>query len=145
MNSRVSLVHMPTPNPSPPQIPTRAAPRRLEDRLRDACRIRHYSLRTEEAYWMWSRRFILFHGKRHPRVMGAPEITEFLTDLAVQRDVAPSTQMQAMNALVFLYEHVLGREAGEFAEGSTGVSHHKLTETSRVCRHAAPRASPTPR
>src|SRR6478672_8234475 len=89
MNTRVSLVHMPTPNPPQPQIPSRAAPRRLGDQLRDACRIRHYSLRTEEAYWMWSRRFILFHGKRNPRVMGAPEITEFLTDLAVQRAWEP--------------------------------------------------------
>ncbi len=83
--------------------------------MRDACRIRHYSMRTEEAYWSWTRRFILFHGKRHPREMGATEITEFLTDLAVQREVAASTQMQAMNALVFVYTHVLGRQPGEFS------------------------------
>jgi integron integrase len=72
-------------------------------------------LRTEEAYWLWARRFILFHGKRHPREMGAPEITEFLTDLAIEHEVAPSTQMQALNALVFLYKQVLGHEPGEFA------------------------------
>jgi integron integrase len=87
----------------------------LEERLREACRLRHFSLRTEEAYWMWARRFILFHGKRHPMDMGAPEITEFLTDLAVLHAVAPSTQMQALNGLVFLYKHVLGREPGDFA------------------------------
>jgi len=89
-------------------------PRRLEEQLRQACRLRQYSLRTEEAYWMWARRFILFHGKRHPKEMGAVEITEFLSHLASDRDVAPSTQMQALNALVFLYKHVLGREPGEF-------------------------------
>src|SRR6516225_4699261 len=106
---------MPTDSPLPP--PSGQAgnrPRRLEHRLREACRLRHFSLRTEEAYWLWSRRFILFHGKRHPQEMGAPEITEFLTDLAVQHDVAPSTQLQALNALVFLYKHVLGHDPGEF-------------------------------
>ena len=108
---------MPTASASGmPAAPARGQrPRRLEERVREACRLRHYSLRTEEAYWMWVRRFILFYGKRHPNEMGAPEITEFLTDLAVQHDVAPSTQMQALNALVFLYRHVLGRDPGEFA------------------------------
>jgi integron integrase len=92
-----------------------ARPRRLKERLREACRLRHYSIRTEEAYWMWARRFILFHGKRHPQEMGAEEVTAFLSDLAVVREVAPSTQMQAMNALVFLYKHVVGRDPGDFA------------------------------
>jgi integron integrase len=90
------------------------APRRFQELVREACRLRHYSLRTEEAYWMWTRRFILFHGKRHPREMGAREITAFLTDLAVVHEVAPSTQLQALNALVFVYKHVLGREPGDF-------------------------------
>ena len=106
---------MPTDAPFPPLGRVGDGPRRLEDRLREACRLRHFSLRTEEAYWLWARRFILFHGKRHPQEMGVSEITEFLTDLAVQHEVAPSTQMQALNALVFLYKHVLGREPGDFA------------------------------
>lgn len=105
---------MPTFSASAPSGVPSGQPRRLEARVREACRLRHYSLRTEEAYWMWVRRFVLFHQKRHPAEMGAAEVTEFLTDLAVRLDVAPSTQMQALNALVFLYKQVLGREAGEF-------------------------------
>lgn len=70
-------------------------------------RLRHLSLRTEEAYWNWIKRFILFHRKRHPRDMSAEEISEFLTHLAVEGHVAASTQNQALNALVFLYRQVL--------------------------------------
>ena len=88
---------------------------RLEEQLRTVCRVRHYSRRTEDAYWMWARQFILFHGKRHPLEMGAEEVREFLSHLAVERSVSASTQAQALNALVFLYEKVLGREAGELA------------------------------
>ena len=78
--------------------------------VRDAIRVRHYSIRTEQAYLGWIKRFILFHGKRHPSEMGAREVTAFLTSLAVDRQVAPSTQNQALNALVFLYRVVLERE-----------------------------------
>ncbi|MBP1628560.1 MAG: integron integrase [Holophagaceae bacterium] len=81
---------------------------RLLDQLRDCIRVRHYSLRTEDAYVDWARRFILFHGKRHPREMGAPEVQAFLTHLAVERRVSASTQNQAKAALVFLYGQVLG-------------------------------------
>lgn len=84
--------------------------KRLEDRLREAIRVRHFSYRTEEAYVGWYRRFVLWHGKRHPDEMGEKEVVEFLSDLAVRRKVAASTQNQALNALVFLYQHVLGRE-----------------------------------
>lgn len=77
--------------------------------VRRAIRVRHYSIRTEEAYLSWTLRFILFHGKRHPSEMGEKEVMEFLTDLAVTRNVAPSTQNQALNALVFLYRQVLER------------------------------------
>jgi integron integrase len=79
----------------------------LLDRLRDHLRARHYSLRTEEAYVDWARRFILHHGKRHPIEMGAAEVGEFLTHLAVQRQVSASTQNQAKAALLYLYRHVL--------------------------------------
>jgi integron integrase len=82
-------------------------PPRLLDEVREAIRIRHYSIRTEQAYVQWTRRFILFHGKRHPRTMGAPEVTAFLSDLAVKHNVAAATQNQALNAILFLYRHVL--------------------------------------
>lgn len=83
-----------------------AAPRLL-DQMRDAIRTRHYSIRTEESYLQWVRRFILFSGKRHPADMGAPELEAFLTYLAVERNVAASTQNQALSAILFLYRDVL--------------------------------------
>ena len=83
---------------------------RLLDRVRNAIRARHYSLRTEEAYVGWIRRYILFHGKRHPMEMGEPEINAFVTHLAVEGPVSSSTQTQALSALLFLYRHVLEKE-----------------------------------
>ena len=85
-------------------------PPRLLDRVRAALRTRHCSLRTEKAYVGWIRRYILFHGKRHPAEMGAAEVTRFLSDLAIQRNVAASTQNQALSALLFLYREVLDQE-----------------------------------
>jgi integron integrase len=82
-------------------------PPRLMDQLRECLRVRHYSLRTEDAYVDWARRFILFHGKRHPREMGAAEVQAFLSHLAVERHVSPSTQNQAKAALLFLYRNLL--------------------------------------
>ena len=90
--------------------PPPAPPRRLLDQVRDAVRVRHYSYRTEQAYVGWIKRFILFHGKRHPAEMGEEEIRGFLTALAVQRNVSASTQNQALAALLFLYREVLGRD-----------------------------------
>lgn len=86
---------------------------RLLDRLREALRVRHMSKRTEEAYVQWVRRYILFHGKRHPSEMGEGEINAFLTYLAVERKVSASTQTQALCALLFLYRTVPEREVGE--------------------------------
>ncbi|MFT3770547.1 MAG: integron integrase [Minicystis sp.] len=80
---------------------------RLLDRVREAIRARHYSPRTAEAYCTWVRRFVLFHGRRHPREMGAPEIEAFLSHLANEQHVSASTQNQALAALLFLYVHVL--------------------------------------
>jgi integron integrase len=80
---------------------------KLLDRLRNAIRTRHYSPRTEEAYLMWAKRFILFHNKRHPSSMGAEEVNAFLSALALHDRVSASTQNQALNALLFLYRHVL--------------------------------------
>ena len=79
----------------------------LLDQVRDAIRTLHYSIRTEEAYVLWARRFILFHGKRHPAEMGEAEVGAFLTHLAVERNVAASTQNQALGAILFLYREVL--------------------------------------
>jgi integron integrase len=89
------------------------APRpRLLDQVRDAIRTRHYSYRTEQAYVGWIKRFIFFHHKRHPAEMGKPEIEPFLTALAVKRNVAASTQNQALAALLFLYKDVLELDPG---------------------------------
>ena len=82
-------------------------PVKLLDQVRHKIRVRHLSRRTEEAYVHWIRRFILFHGKRHPRELGRQEISAFLNHLAVERRVAASTQSQALAALLFLYRHVL--------------------------------------
>jgi len=83
---------------------------KLLDRMRALLRTRHYSIRTEDTYVQWARRFILFQGKRHPSMMGAPEINEFLSSLAVERNVSASTQNQALSAILFLYREVLGDE-----------------------------------
>jgi integron integrase len=80
---------------------------KLLDRVRAEIRLRHYSIRTEEAYVDWARRFILFHNKRHPKEMGAEEVRDFLSHLATERNVAASTQNQAKSALLFLYREVL--------------------------------------
>ena len=80
---------------------------RLLDQVRDRIRVRHYSLRTEEAYLHWIRRFIFFHGKKHPRDMGGPQVEAFLSHLATVGRVAASTQNQALSALLFLYREVL--------------------------------------
>jgi integron integrase len=82
-------------------------PKKLLDQMVDALRLRHYAYRTEKTYINWIRRFILFHGKRHPREMGAAEVEAFLTHLAVEHQVAASTQNQALSALLFLYREVL--------------------------------------
>jgi len=84
---------------------------RLLDQVRAACRVRHYSRRTEQAYAQWVKRFVLFHGKRHPSEMGAAEVSAFLSQLAVVGRVSASTQNQALAALVFLYRHVLDAPA----------------------------------
>jgi integron integrase len=90
-----------------------AGPPRLLDRVRHAIRARHYSLRTEEAYVAWIRRYVLFHDKRHPMEMGEAEINAFVTHLAVEGPVSASTQTQALSALLFLYRHVLQKPLPE--------------------------------
>lgn len=85
----------------------RNPPVKLLDRVRHRIRLKGYSIRTEKTYVSWIRQFILFHGKQHPRDMGKPEIEAFLSYLVIKRNVASSTQNQAFNAILFLYNHVL--------------------------------------
>ena len=87
---------------------------KLLDQVRDVIRKKHYSIRTEQAYVDWIKRYILFHQKRHPKDMGENEIARFISFLATEKNVAASTQNQALNAIVFLYKHVLHIELGEF-------------------------------
>jgi integron integrase len=89
---------------------------KLLDQVREAMRLRHMSYRTEEAYVNWIRRFIFFHNRRHPKDMGADEVRAFLSHLAVHLHVAASTQNVALNALLFLYRHVLRQEFPEIGE-----------------------------
>lgn len=98
----------------PPILPTQLASGKpkLLDRVCDAIRLRHYSIRTEQAYTDWIKRFILFHDKKHPREMGEQEVAQFLTHLARHGNVAASTQNQALSALLFLYKEVLKQEIG---------------------------------
>lgn len=98
----------------PPSLSTAAAPNKpkLLDQVRDVIRRKHFSIRTEQSYVDWIRRFILFHNKRHPREMADAEVTEFLTHLARDGRVAASTQNQALSALLFLYKQVLKQEIG---------------------------------
>ena len=82
-------------------------PPKLLDRVRDEIRLRHYSIRTEESYVAWIRRFILFHNKKHPAAMGGDDVNQFLSALAVEGNVTATTQNQALSAILFLYKHVL--------------------------------------
>ena len=90
-------------------VPPHPGKPKLLEQVRDYLRVKHYSLRTEESYLGWIKRFILFHGKRHPDELGSDAIRAFLTDLAVRGEVAASTQNQALSALLFLYRQILGR------------------------------------
>ena len=90
---------------------------RLLTRVRTAIRVRHYSRRTEKAYLGWIKRFIFFHGVRHPATMGAPEVRAFLDDLAIRQRVSASTQNQAFSALLFLYRAVLGQPLDGLRDG----------------------------
>ena len=94
-------------NANTPPAPT---PPKLLDQVRNKIRVKHYSIRTETQYLQWIKRFILFHGKRHPKDMGAAEVEAFLSHLAVEGNVSASTQNQALSALLFLYREILAIE-----------------------------------
>ena len=95
-------------------IPNPAA--RLRDQVHEVMRFYHYSFRTEESYWQWIRRFIFFHKKCHPKDMGPPEVSSFLSHLATVEKAAKATQQQALNAIVFLYRDVLLRPLGQLPD-----------------------------
>ena len=82
--------------------------KKLLDVVRDKIRFKHYSMKTEQSYVGWIKRYILFHNKRHPKEMGKIEIEQFLTWLAVEQKVSPTTQNQAFSAILFLYKEILG-------------------------------------
>lgn len=115
-------------NPSQGKLAQASSSPKLLDRVRETLRRKHYSYRTEQAYVHWIKRFILFHNKRHPQEMGAPEIEAFLTHLAVHEHVAASTQNQALQAILFLYREVLGC---------------KITEPIHALRAKKPKRLPT--
>jgi len=116
-------------------------PPKLLEQVREAIRVRHYSLRTEETYLGWIKRFILFHGKRHPRAMGVQEVQQFLSHLAVEGRVAASTQSQALSAIVFLYQQVLKQDIGWMDEVVRAKQPHRVPvvltqdEVAAVLRH----------
>jgi integron integrase len=97
-------------SPSESRLAPDKREKKLIDRFREAIRALHYSRRTEKTYWYWIRWFIFFHGKRHPAELGAAEVSAFLSWLATERNVAAATQSQALSALLFLYQRVLGEE-----------------------------------
>lgn len=108
------------------------------ERVRATLRVKRYSIRTEKTYCYWIRFYIKFHGLRHPDSMGAPEVNAFLEYLAVERRVAAATQNQALNAIVFLYRHVLEQPLGDIGEVTRAKRPHRLpvvlshTEVMRV-------------
>ncbi len=100
-------------------------PKKLFEEMRDVLRVKHYSLRTERSYCDWVKRFIRFHGLRHPKEMNAREISQFLTHLARIGNVSAGTQNQALSALLFLYQHdddlhARAQQAGNRCEKSAG-------------------------
>jgi integron integrase len=101
-------------------VPQKQGKPKLLDQVRQLMRLRHYSSRTEQAYIGWIRRYILFHGKRHPNELGERDVSTFLSSLAINGRVAAATQNQALNALLFLYKEVLKRELG-FVPGALRV------------------------
>ena len=105
---------------------------RLLDQIKLTCQKRHYSPRTATSYVYWSRQYILFHKKRHPKELGARDIESFLNYLATKRRVSASTQSQALNALVFLYRHVLDSEVG-WLEGLTRAKRTHRVPTVLTC------------
>ncbi len=118
----VRFIDMPTNGGSSPSL----SPMALYERVRSAGALRHYSSKTVDAYVGWVRRFVMFHQRQNPSFLGAGEIEAFLTHLAVQESVSASTQNQALAALLFLYNDVLGKSVGELGEPVRAKRPHRL-------------------
>ncbi len=103
-------------------------PKKLLEQVQEVIRLKHYSQSTGQSYAQWIKRFILFHNKRHPQEMGAAEIEQFLTHLAVKENIAASTQNQALSALLFLYRHVLKQDLA-FVQMNVRAQKPKLLPT----------------
>jgi len=99
---------------------------KLLDQVRTEIRVRHYSYRTEQAYIMWIKHYIRFHSIQHPLSLDESSVSAFLTHLAIKRRVAPGTQNQALNALVFLYRHVLKRPLEDISQVKRATGRQKL-------------------
>ena len=106
-------------------------PKKLLDQVRDAIRLKHYAYSTEKTYVYWAKRFVLYHNKRHPLEMGEKEISEFLTYLAVEENVAASTQNQALSALLLLYREVLRKDRDLPLELVMDLTLHRNSVASR--------------
>jgi site-specific recombinase XerD len=107
-SNSLNRLHHFQPNRSIARIAPNMAPtRRLLEEVRKEIRLRHYSYRTEKAYVEWIWRFVVFHGKQNPKLLGGPEVEKFLSNLAQERNVSAATQSQALAALLFLYKRVL--------------------------------------
>ncbi|MEW6619898.1 MAG: phage integrase N-terminal SAM-like domain-containing protein [bacterium] len=110
----------------------------LLEQTSEVMRKKHYSIRTEQSYIEWIKRFVLFHNKKHPKYMGEKEISQYLSYLATNQKVSASTQNQALNAIVFLYKHILQIELGDFGHIQRAKKPEKLptvltkAEVSRV-------------
>ena len=107
-------------------MPSQHQSPKLLEQVCEAIRARHYSIRTEDSYLRWIKRFILFHGKRHPREMGGHEVQQFLSYLAVEGHVAASTQSQALSAIVFLYQQVLKQTIGSIDDVVHAKQPHRI-------------------
>ena len=118
-----------------------AQQRKLLDQVRDKIRLKQYSYRTEKSYLLWIRQYILFHGNRHPKEMGHVEVEAFLQYLAVERDVAPSTQNQALSALLVLYREVLNQPLSWMDIPWAQKPNHLPVVLSRLEVQAVPRYS----
>ena len=132
-SGRATVTHDTAPvlcNNAPP-------PKKLADLMHEACAVRHYSRRTLQAYWHWSKRFIRWSGMRHPKDMGEPEVSAFLTWLATECHVSASTQRQALHGILFMYQAALGLELGWVENIARAKQPHRLPSVLSVDETAA--------
>ena len=137
--------NLPTTHNAPPTLRDTqpSAPKRLQDLIKEACAVRHYSRRTYQAYWHWTKRFVLWSGKRHPRDMGAQDVSAFLSWLATDQRVSASTQRQALHGILFCYQAAIGLEIGWIDDIVRAKQPQRLPEVLSVDETAAVLAATT--